>query len=180
MIRQLTLVLAAVAGLAHTAALAQDQQHAAIAASEMTLLVPRAEVIADCGRKFKESGLECSIDGAEPTPFNMGLAGISMTNGEAKNAGLVEPWEARGRNTLGRPVFGLLRLSSKKTDAGFDYFTATSTVYVTDLSTRTLIETKQFDKQFWSEVAFSAPIASSASPDAEQFLAKSDARLIRD
>ena len=142
---------------------------------DVMLLLPTADVIKMCERWLHESGIKCSIDGSQAPEFNFTLAGISMTNGEAARGGL------KRDPALGNAfpaVFGILHLASQQTDTGFKYFTGSSTIYVAQIPTHTLVETKVFNRPFWEAVSFSIPVALADSDGAKAFLASSDQQLV--
>jgi len=133
---------------------------------QATFTVPASQVVDACARQLPEAGVECSIDGAEPRPFDLNRMGISLTRGDAM------PWDVNGPPR----VYGVLHLTSHTTAAGVAYFTGTASVFKQNLFRTGLTETDMYRQRFWEAVGANLPDVVSGSPEEDRFLADADAR----
>lgn len=139
-------------------------------AIEATFLVSPNKVKEACNRRLPQLGIECSIDGAKPTPFDLGKSGILVGNDEI---GILDSYPQFH-------LFGVLHLKLHKTEAGFSYFIGTATVYKTKLLGGALTETESYNLSFWKAVEQVLPDALTGTEVESRFLRESNARITQE
>lgn len=139
-----------------------------IACASTTLLASKETVDSKCAGEYAAIGLYCQRDD-EPVPvIDPKAPGIPLLSGQTP----FDPPSMR--------VAAILHLTTERTAAGFEYYTATTERFKTGIFNRDFEATDRFENEVWSFVTSSGlPVNDSSAAATVSFLAVNDARLQR-